>query len=335
MLVLIAILLPILLFLVAMAVDVGYIQLVRTEMRASTDAAARAAGEALSRTQNLNQARQAAKNLAAANKVAADPLLLDDSDIVFGLSTLNPDGSWSFNPSGSPINAARINGRRTRNSLSGSVPLYFGRFMGINDFEPSQTASSVRLDRDLCLVLDRSGSMDTNDAGNGLTRWQALRQAVTEFRNGIDTTQQTELLGLSSYATTAQLDVHLTSNYSQIDSAVNSMDPAGSTNIAGGIDKGILVLTNTSTARPFAAKTMIVLTDGIWNQGRSPVLAAQDAALAKITIHSVTYSSQANQSDMLAVAAATGGKHYHAPNGAALQDIFREIALSLPVILTE
>src|SRR5262245_45939723 len=91
MLVLIAVILPILLFLVAMCVDIGYIQLVRTEMRASTDAAARAASEALSRTQDLNMARQAAKDLASANKVAASPLLLDDSDIAFGLSTRNPN----------------------------------------------------------------------------------------------------------------------------------------------------------------------------------------------------------------------------------------------------
>jgi uncharacterized protein YfiM (DUF2279 family) len=335
MLVLIAIVLPILLFLVAMAVDVGYIQLVRTEMRASTDAAARAAGEALSRTQNLGQARQAAKDLASANKVAAEPLLLDDSDIVFGLSTLNPDGSWSFDANGTPINAVRINGRRTRDSLSGSVPLFFGRFLGVNDFEPSQMASSVRLDRDLCLVLDRSGSMDQTDAGNGLSRWQALRHAVTEFRSGIDTTPHTELLGLASYSTTGQVDVSLTSNYAQIDSAVNSMDTNGYTNISEGIDMGALVLTDTSYARPFAAKTMVVLTDGIWNRGRSPVLAAQDAAAARITIHTVTYSSSANRSDMIAVASATGGKHYHAPDGAALQAIFREIALSLPVILTE
>jgi hypothetical protein len=335
MLLLVAIMLPILIFLVAMAVDIGYIQLVRTEMRASTDAAARAAGEALSRTQSLSAARQAAKDVASANKVANEPLLLDNSDIVFGLSTMNTDGSWNFNPAGTPTNAVQINARRTRGSLSGSVPLFFGKFMGFNDFEPMQTASSVRLDRDLCLVLDRSGSMNENDAGNGLTRWQALLQAVAEFRSGIDSTHQTELLGLASYSSSGQLNVNLTTSYSQIDSAVNAMGPDGSTNISEGIDKGTLVLTNTSTARPFAAKTMVVLTDGIWNNGRNPVLAAQEAAAAKITIHAVTYSDEANQADMIAVAAATGGRHFHAPNGAALQSIFRDIALSLPVILTK
>ena len=52
MLVLIALLLVVFLGMVAFAVDVAYMQLVRTELRVATDAAARASGEALSRSQS-------------------------------------------------------------------------------------------------------------------------------------------------------------------------------------------------------------------------------------------------------------------------------------------
>ena len=71
---------------VAFSVDVSYMQLTRTKLRSATDAAARAAGEGLSRAQDMDYARQQAKDIAAANKVAGKPLLLDDSDIVFGHS---------------------------------------------------------------------------------------------------------------------------------------------------------------------------------------------------------------------------------------------------------
>src|SRR5262245_44770292 len=71
---------------VVFSVDVSYMQLTKAKLRTATDAAARAAGEGLSRVQDLNYARQAAKDIAAANKVAGQPLLLDDSDIVFGKS---------------------------------------------------------------------------------------------------------------------------------------------------------------------------------------------------------------------------------------------------------
>ncbi len=38
---------------------------------------------------------------------------------------------------------------------------------------------------------------------------------------------------------------------------------------------------------------------------------------------------------MIAVAEETGGMHFHATDGSELVDIFREIALTMPVVLTE
>jgi hypothetical protein len=365
MIVLIALLLPILLFLVAMAVDIGYVQLVRTEMRASTDAAARAAGEALSRTQNVSQARQAAKDLAGINKVAAAPLLLADSDIEFGLSTLNANGSWSFNPSGSPINAVRIKGRRTKGSLSGSVPLYFGRFLGIQDFETAQSASSVRLDRDICLVIDRSSSMKLSPSSNAATmstsdprfalppimndsRWGELAVAVQGFLDELAMTPFEEHASLVSFASAgtwcgivnnaSDIDQALTADTNLVKAGLDRISAKvfnGATNIAAGMDSGILVLTNAATARPFASKTMVVLTDGCPTAGRSPVLAAQDAKIKEITVHTITFGAATDEALMAAAAAAAGGKHYHAPDGAKLKAIFKEIALSLPVVLTQ
>src|SRR5262245_58435464 len=80
--VLVAIMIIVFLASVAFSVDVSYMQLTRTKLRAATDAAARAAGEGLSREQDIDYARQVAKDIAAANQVAGEPLLLDDSDIV-------------------------------------------------------------------------------------------------------------------------------------------------------------------------------------------------------------------------------------------------------------
>ena len=89
-------------------------------------------------------------------------------------------------------------------------------------------------------------------------------------------------------------------------------------------------------ARPFAAKTMVVMTDGVQNQ--TPW--AEDIAEALVannllTIHTVTFGTGANQQDMREVAAIGGGKHYHAATGADLVRIFEEIANNLPTILTE
>ncbi|MEX0643419.1 MAG: TadG family pilus assembly protein, partial [Pirellulales bacterium] len=202
---------------VVFSVDVSYMQLTKAKLRAATDAAARAAGEGLSRAQDLNYARQAAKDIAAANKVAGKPLVLDDSDIVFGKSDQQSSGAWTFTPNGQPINAVRVFGRRTREAPSGSVPLFFGRVFNVLDFEPVQAATVVRLDRDICLVVDRSssmkfyltdpgGAMPTNDPrfcqppNMNLSRWGALSVAVQRFVDALAQTPQSEYVALVSYA---------------------------------------------------------------------------------------------------------------------------------------
>jgi Mg-chelatase subunit ChlD len=315
--------------------NVASMELTRTQLKVATDAAARSGGEALSRLQNRTAARDAAKRTAARNLVAGKPLTLDDSDIVFGNSAPNRDGSWTFRANMTPTNAVQVRGLRTKASASGAAPLLLAKILGRDDFETATTSSVVQLDRDICLVLDRSGSMETRDAGGGQTRWEALRRAVTEFRRGIDSTQQTELVGLASYSTASELNLLLTGDYSRLDRAIENMEPEGWTNIADGIRDGVQVLTDNSRARPFAYKTIVLMTDGIWNRGGSPIQIATEAAQANITIHTVTFSPEANQADMRAVAVATGGRHFHAPNGDELQKIFREIALTLPIMFTK
>ena len=151
----------------------------------------------------------------------------------------------------------------------------------------------VRLDRDICLVLDRSSSMklyltDT-DAGMSstdprfthppdptLSRWSALATATQTFVDALATTPQIEHLGMVSYAqegtwcgifnTTA--DINQQSRYgSQLDrhggaEASQSSVFNGGTNIRAGIDAGVTALMNSTYARPYAAKTMVLFTDG-------------------------------------------------------------------------
>lgn len=366
---------------VVFSVDVSYMQLTKAKLRAATDAAARAAGEGLSRAQDTNYARQAAKTIAAANKVGGRPLVLDDSDIVFGKSAQQSSGAWTFTPNGQPINAVRVFGRRTREAPSGSVPLFFGRVFNVLDFEPIQSATVVRLDRDICLVLDRSSSMKfyLTDAGGTLptsdprfcqapnmtkSRWGALSIAVQRFISALAQTPQTEHVALVSFAggnngassytssscspsftsNTVDTNSTLTSSHSTVTSAMSTLSSKkwnGRTNIAAGINRGVQVLTSAS-ARPYAAKTLVLMSDGAANEpggtetaGRQAAIqAASQAAAQDIIIHTVTYG-EADPNTMQAIADATGGNHYIAPDAQSLQDIFEEIALTLPVVFTD
>ena len=112
------------------------------------------------------------------------------------------------------------------------------------------------------------------------------------FNSALESTDPQEYVSLVSYASdgtwcgvsnhASDIDQNLTDDLGLITSAVTTIGDRvfnGGTEISAGIDEAVGVLTDPSHARPFAAKTMIVLTDGNQLGGRSPVDAAQDAAM--------------------------------------------------------
>jgi Flp pilus assembly protein TadG len=362
MLVLIAVCLPLLIIMAAFAVDVAWMQLVRTELRTSTDAAARAAAKELSLSQSTTTARTRAKNTAKRNLVAGEPLQLADSDIVFGNGVQSSEASrFKFTPGGKKPNAVQVTGRRTNGSLTGPVNLLFAGVLGVKQFQPVETATSTQLDRDICLVVDRSGSMMWTLTSSSLpkgapdcgppdptrSRWGALNIALEAFLQELDKTNQDEHVGLASYSSNttecgnkykiSEINSDLVSDYSKIRSqmaALSSKPVKGRTAISAGLDEGIKVLSG-KKVRPFAVKTMILMTDGIHNEGPEPVLSAKQAAKQDIVIHTITFSNEADIKRMQEVAAATGGRHFHAPTAEDLTRIFKEIASTLPVLLTD
>ena len=327
MLVLIAFLLVAFFITVIFSVDVAYMHLVNTQLRTATDAAAKAATDTLSRTEDVGLARQAAKDVAALNFVAGQPLVLDDADIVFGASAAGAGDSINFVAGGLPLSATRIQGLKTAGSSSGDVGLFFGGLIGTPRYETSLQAIASRRDRDICLVVDRSGSM-------GGQKIIDLKSAVTVFLATLNQTPQEEFVGLASYSTNATQDQGLTVDLTQVDSTMQGLSAAGTTNIGGGIDAGRAILNNGRNSS-FVEKTMIVMTDGRHNTGTNPEDAADRALADGIVIHSITFGGGAQQQRMEDIALLTGGTFNHAPNGARLIEIYREIALTLATQLTE
>lgn len=362
MLPLVAILLPVVLILMGFAVDLAYMQNTRMELRAATDAAARAAATKLSQTDDENEAIQRAKQIAGMNYVAGKPLQLENTDITIGRSEPDASGHWVFSSGGFPPNAVHIVGNRTAGSAGGPVPLFFGSFIGRKDFEPYLSATASFLNVDICLVLDRSTSMklaiDENEQGippsdprlcsppGAVSRWSALDNAVGVFVQTLRDSYADEHVALVTYAgdsasgasfscgsqpTPSSLDSPLDSDLSRIDQQMARLNTTvwnGYTNIESGIRTGLAELTNPSRSRSYANKVMIVLTDGNENVG-SARLAAQDCRGAGVVVNSITFSDYANQDTMRDVATIGGGRHYHATTGAALENIFRELAAEI------
>ena len=309
-----------------------------------------------------------------------------DVDVIFG--NARPSGnSFKFVPNKLPLNSAKVN-------VSGDI-LNIGPFDGMDDkVTLGRTSTSMALERDICLVIDRSGSMlfDLNTDSwmydysihpyNKMStssnryinrnrwqwwhrwphptnsRWSSMIPAVYGLAEELEKTNQKELLSIVSYSTAssfnfydhdlrvkrysyqlAETESEPTRSYQE---AVRKLDQkykyekpvAGGTNISAGIDQAAKVLTS-SAARPNAFKTVILMTDGQQNQGRASWIAAAEAANKGIEIHTVTFGKKADQSGMKRTAEAAGGKHFHAPNGDALEEVFREIANMPPSALIE
>ncbi len=114
MLIFVGILMIVLLFAVALSIDVAYMHLVNSELRVATDAAAKAAAQQLSeevRSQalatsgaTLNRANviNRAKQVAESNLVAGQALRLRNSDVEIGRSTRVGSGRFQFLVNGSP-----------------------------------------------------------------------------------------------------------------------------------------------------------------------------------------------------------------------------------------
>ena len=397
-----AMILPVLALLAAFCINAAQMQLNRTELTVATDAAARAGGRAFSEEQTVSAAKTAAFVTAALNNVDGQPLQLQTEDsaneIEFGV-TIQPDGvngRYVFQKiptanvqSGAEFaSAVRVNGRRDGGSLSGRVPLIIPGMLNADEFSANQQSVAMQVDRDISLILDRSGSMSwvtwnwpsgtspwytsTMDAGvsaglltygwggysyaSGVTSteyktwvwedyyglgpaptapWDDLVEAVDAFLDVLDATSQEEQVSVASYSSWASLDCWLEKDFDVVRNTVDSLSTGGATAIGTGMQEGIQALLD-SAARPYAAKTMVVMTDGIHNSGISPVTVASDLmGQYNLTIHTVTFGDGADQALMQQVATIGGGNHYHAANGAELVSIFEEIANNLPTILTK
>ncbi len=352
-----AIMLPVVLILAAFSINIAYLQLNRTEMTIAADAASRAASREFATTNSKTSAIAAAGTATNRNTVGGSPLLLSNTDIVFGESSRDDlESRYSFSANGGNPNAVEVRARRDSGSLSGPVKLPLPLFFSSPTINASQTSRATQIELDISLVIDRSGSMayasnepavyppnpkaapkgwSFGDVAPNPSRWRDAVAAVNVFLTELDNSPANEFVALTTYNHESILDQTLTKNYKKITTALDSYTKhcdLGSTNIAGGITRGVEA--SLTDSRLFATKVMIVLTDGIDTTKSDPVGGAKFAAACDIMIFTITFSDEADQATMKQVAAVGHGKHYHAAKASDLKQIFQDIARQLPILIS-
>ncbi len=362
--VLVAFLLMVICIFGAMAINLAFIDLCQAELQTATDAATRAAARRLQQTGKKDEAIQQAKSLAAANKVAGEPLELKTEDIEFGVgSRTNSTSRYSFVEGGIKSNAVSIRGRRDDGSASGRIPLFFGNFLGVQTIEKAAISIATTSELDIVLVLDKSGSMayqaaedvdgvpnnaDTN--GNGVldpgewyfgnpppfpsnSRWESVLTEFSEFLTRLTTSIGEERVSVVTFSSTAGTVADFTVSYNGLMNILDTESPNGMTAIGDGITVGTSQFLNSPNHRNWANRVIIILTDGQNNCGIDPLIAAQDARNQGIALHSISFTSSGSMQTMQDIATIGGGTFSSALNQTQLDAAFDKIFDSLPVLL--
>jgi len=324
---LIAFLMTAMVVLIAVEIDMAYLHLSRTELRAATDAASKAAAVTLSQTQDLAAARREGIRVGGLNSIGGKPLVLRDSDFIFGNSTRGSDGKFAFTPNATPYNGVKLTGALGGAGATGSVNLFFGNLHGLASYQTQHQATSTYLERDIVLVIDRSGSM----AGQ---KWKDLIDAIAIFVATVNETVTKEYMGLASYSSTATQDVQYTLDLNAINTKAKQLVVGGNTSISAGISAGYEII-KTGRSKLFVDRTMVVMTDGQHNTGVEPIIPARVVAADGVVIHTITFGAGADAARMSAIASVGRGRYLHANDGTQLKAAFREIALTLSTMLTD
>lgn len=146
--VLTTVLLVLLFFLIAVAIDIGYIQVERTSLQAATDATALAAAGVL--MDGTEASAEAGVVYLQKNPVTGRILSASDAQFEFGF--WDPE-THTFTITDQSPNAVRVTTTDTGRSL------FFGGVLGKGTFDGTAQAIATYQPRDIALVLDYSGSM--------------------------------------------------------------------------------------------------------------------------------------------------------------------------------
>ncbi|MEO0529037.1 MAG: pilus assembly protein TadG-related protein [Planctomycetota bacterium] len=146
-----AILMIVMFCMAALAIDMGYMFVVRTQLQAAADAGALAAGNSMHLAPN--EIRQKGIDYVTRHEAGGRQIRADETTVELGIWDADTE-SFRAIGAGRVGNAVRVTARRNDEAL------FFARVMGTKNFTTEASAISMANPRDIVFVIDSSGSMN-------------------------------------------------------------------------------------------------------------------------------------------------------------------------------
>ncbi len=173
---------------------------------------------------------------------------------------------------------------------------------------------------EVAMVVDRSGSMEEDDYRP--TRLEAAKMAAETFLHQIQPGDSAALVSFSEYAT---VDSPLTEDRGSSLEQLDYLYPDGNTAIGDGLDLAVGVL---SEGAEESVKAVVLLSDGMSNEGRDPLSAAADARDAGVPVFTVGIGLPGEDFDeatLKGIADTTSGEYLYAPDAEALSRVYERM----------
>lgn len=167
---------------------------------------------------------------------------------------------------------------------------------------------NLNKDVDICLVFDRSGSMQN----------RPIADAKAAGINFIQNTEKNQRVSVVSFNTTANRDCELTNEKTTLENSINRITANGGTNISGGLNAALDMLQGS-----VSSKAVILLSDGIDENAESGALdkTINTAKSIGISVYTVGLGD-CDDTYLNKIAESTGGKYFKASSTAELVDIY-------------
>ena len=237
-----AVLLTVIVPLIGLGIDASILYAIRTKMSAACDAAALAGARSLARGSND------ATQVANAQAIAEQYMQLNFPAGYFGapaptVPTPTVDESVSQQ-------------RSVTVSASLAAPTFFMNWLGVSSVTINNTATAVRRDINVVLVMDTSGSLSlTNSCG-------PLKTAAVDFVNQFS--EGRDEVGLVTFAGGSEsypgIQYPLSTSFSTMTTTINAITCTGGTSTALGLYNGYQALL--ALNEPAALNAILLFTDG-------------------------------------------------------------------------